>query len=425
MKRRVQKSGGFNCAAGGLFAARKGRAKSAKCRRKCRVRTADAPFALESLEPRLLLSTGDPLAPLSALPSAPGTAPTVVSTSVNGGDAQRSRVMSVQTVFSDDVSGTLSEADFFIRNLTTGAVIDTADLTLNYDPPSNTANLTFPGLAGGSLPDGNYVVALVAGGIETASGDALDGNGDGTAGDSFAFDLFSHFGDKDGDRDVDFGDDFDFRDTYLKSQGDAEFDPAFDHDANAFVDTADLSELRKNHFTVRDRQPGVFAALSADTGIDATDGITSDPTISGTVLNRDLIWELRFGPDGAGGALIDITGDLQPDGTFTLDLAAIESVQGGGLTKGGKAFHFETRDSLGGTSSSHAVLFDFDVAAPVLQGPRGSMSAAATLDVTFDESVASQAFQAASYGLQIVGAPTMDKSSRSTERARSTRPPRN
>jgi hypothetical protein len=57
---------------------------------------------------------------------------------------------------------------------------------MTYDAEKNCATWTFPALAEGTLPKGNYRLALVGWGIADTAGQLFDGNKDGVAGDDFA-----------------------------------------------------------------------------------------------------------------------------------------------------------------------------------------------------------------------------------------------
>jgi hypothetical protein len=77
--------------------------------------------------------------------------------------------------------------------------------------------------------------------------------------------------------------------------------------------------------------PVITAGLGNDTGIDGEDGITRDPSITGTVTDNHRVVQLLAQLNGSG--LVDVTPSLQPDGTFSLDLAQLATLNGG--TNGG------------------------------------------------------------------------------------------
>jgi hypothetical protein len=104
--------------------------------------------------------------------------------------------------------------------------------------------------ASGSLRDGNYELTIYPTKARDTDGMELDGDQDGTAGGEFSFGadqadaFFRHYGDRDGDRDVDFVDFFWFRGTFGKRDGDDGFDPQLDFDGDGDVDFADFFQFR-------------------------------------------------------------------------------------------------------------------------------------------------------------------------------------
>jgi hypothetical protein len=103
--------------------------------------------------------------------------------------------------FSEDVGATLGLADVVVTNLTTGVMTDPVSIT--FDVATKTATLAF---AAGPMIDGNYRATLAASGVTDAAGNALDGDGNGSAGGDLLFDFFVLGGDANRDRKVDFQD---------------------------------------------------------------------------------------------------------------------------------------------------------------------------------------------------------------------------
>ena len=77
-------------------------------------------------------------------------------------------------VFSEDVSG-LTVSNLVVREVTSPAPCGPATFALSYDSTTFTATWTFPGLAGRSLPDGNYIATLLANTLTDSAGHQLDG----------------------------------------------------------------------------------------------------------------------------------------------------------------------------------------------------------------------------------------------------------
>jgi parallel beta-helix repeat protein len=113
---------------------------------------------------------------------------------------------SLQYVFSENIGATLAVADLLLENLTTVQTVANANIAQSFDTATNTATFTFPGFPLGALPDGNYRATLIASGIADTSGNPLDGDGNGTAGDNHFFNFFFLNADANRDRSVDIGD---------------------------------------------------------------------------------------------------------------------------------------------------------------------------------------------------------------------------
>jgi hypothetical protein len=133
----------------------------------------------------------------------------VISTQVNDGGFQRSRVTDLTVTFDRTVTfATTAENAFMLLRNSDGAPVSfTATVnTINGDTIVTLSN--FGGLASqfGSLADGRYTLTALSDQI-SAGGEALDGDGDGVAGGNFTFGdaqgLFRMFGDVNGDRQVD------------------------------------------------------------------------------------------------------------------------------------------------------------------------------------------------------------------------------
>src|SRR5436309_10953354 len=86
--------------------------------------------------------------------------PTVIERTINDGSSQRSSLTNLSLIFNTNV--TLSASNLVLRNLTTTNRIDPTNFALAYDSSSNKATWKFPGLPGGSLPEGNYIASLLA-----------------------------------------------------------------------------------------------------------------------------------------------------------------------------------------------------------------------------------------------------------------------
>ncbi len=123
-------------------------------------------------------------------------APQVTASSFNFLTSQ-----SVTISFNDNVGASLDTSDLVLHNNTTNTDINAADLAVAYDGGTNTATFTFPGL-GGILPDGDYTLTLLSSGVTDASGNPLDGDGNGTIGGNHTAAFFFINGDANRDRTV-------------------------------------------------------------------------------------------------------------------------------------------------------------------------------------------------------------------------------
>jgi hypothetical protein len=182
-------------------------------------------------------------------------APRVLSTQVNDGSAQRSRVASLTVTFDTVVNfATTAGAAFTLVRNGGGAVTFTATpnvvmgrtvVTLN--------NFTGATTQSGSLADGRYTLTAQASQI-SAGGVLLDGNGDGTPGDNYTFGdpqgLYRFFGDINGDRNVDIADFGQLSLTYGLNSGQMGFNSAFDFNGDGVIDIADFGQFAIRIFTV-------------------------------------------------------------------------------------------------------------------------------------------------------------------------------
>jgi hypothetical protein len=107
--------------------------------------------------------------------------PQVRHVAINARGSQR---LAIQ--FSSDVGASITAADLVLSD-STGNIVNPSVFSLSYNTSNNSANWTFPGLAGGVLPAGSYHVTLLAAGIHDAAGRHLDGDKNGIGGDDFVW----------------------------------------------------------------------------------------------------------------------------------------------------------------------------------------------------------------------------------------------
>jgi hypothetical protein len=104
--------------------------------------------------------------------------------------------------FNEDVSGTLALGDLSLQNLTTGLPVNMGSYSFAYDTGTNTATWNVNGI----LPDARFRGTIAASGVADRSGNALDGDGNGTGGDDHVFDFFFLMGDANHDARVNLDD---------------------------------------------------------------------------------------------------------------------------------------------------------------------------------------------------------------------------
>jgi hypothetical protein len=288
--------------------------------------------------------------------------PTVLRHTVNDGSPQRSTVTNLSLVFSTNVS--ITPSNLVIRNLATNAPIDPTNFALTYDPISSKATLSFPGLPGRSLPDGNFIGAVLPNTVTNPAGLRLDGSAEGHPGAPYVFDLFRHFGDWNGDRDIDFWDNYWFQRTFDRTAADTNYDARFDFDLDGVINSNDLRHFQSNYFTVLAPAPGIFAALVDDTGASLWDNITSDPTIAGGLVNTNLVRFFQAQFDTTNGGYFDVSSDLAARGSFWFTSNRLAEINAGPLADGPHTLYLRTLGTQTNVNATFALSFLLDTAAP-------------------------------------------------------------
>jgi hypothetical protein len=98
---------------------------------------------------------------------------------------------------------------------------------------------------------------------------------------------------------------------------------------------------------IPDIVPVILAGLLNDTGISNTDGITSDPSVSGTVSDDGTITSFRVGLDDMlPSDYVDQTANLQGT-SFVFVRQTLEQILGGPLIDGIHTVHFQATDNAG------------------------------------------------------------------------------
>ncbi|MBL8422817.1 MAG: LEPR-XLL domain-containing protein, partial [Candidatus Accumulibacter phosphatis] len=141
---------------------------------------------------------------------------------------------------------------------------------------------------------------------------------------------------------------------------------AFDFTATDAAGNTATAGLSVERTAIDSTAPTLTAALANDTGASASDGITKDPTITGQAGDNVAVSQLLVALDATGTpSFTDLTGLLQPDGSFTLSAAQLASLAGGTLAEGAHDVLIRAVDAAG-NATSKTVSFTLDTAAPTL-----------------------------------------------------------
>jgi hypothetical protein len=285
--------------------------------------------------------------------------PSVISTAVNGGAGQRSRVTSVSLVFNQNVGASLTTADLILRNVTTGVVVPSGSLALAYNAANNTATLTFPGLAGQRLADGRYELTVVAAGVTGAGGKAMAAD--------YKLSFHALTGDANGDAATNDLDLFVLWQNSLKAP--AAQAPGLDLTGDGVVTAADIAVVKGNYLASLAPAPVVLnladlggspSAESADvdlspvpaTTVPAVGGDLAVPT--GAPANPRVAGAAAVGALPTQGALRFVQSVAAGYGSMwsMVSLAQVDAGRLGMQTSGGRGM---TDEASGGGRASEAV----------------------------------------------------------------------
>jgi RHS repeat-associated protein len=299
---------------------------------------------------RLLLS-------LSLLVSLPAFAqyPSASSVEISGGASQRSLITSVSAVFSGDVAASLKPTDLVLRNLTASLNIPPEIQLLTWDPALLKATWTFPTIANQALPQGNYIgwiktpFTVPNGGLACLANSPLPPD--------LVFGFHAYFGDIDGDRDVDFLDTCFLRDTWDLAATASAFNNAFDFNLDGTVNASDGPIFQANYFTTFPPAVGVHAQLKNDTGLSPRDGLTFDPSIRGVLLQPELAIGFRGRFENGSAAFTDLKSLVAIDGSFELNSAKLNEIQGATLGFTDHLLQLEAMDNAGAVIAAYDVPF--------------------------------------------------------------------
>jgi glucose/arabinose dehydrogenase len=179
--------------------------------------------------------------------------------------------------FSENVFRSLTPSDITVQNVTTGTTIPASAMVMQYGA-NNIATITFPGLAQGLLPDGNYQITLNAAGVADAAGNPLAANN--------VINTFVLAGDASRNKTVDTVD-FDILASNFGMTGRTFTQGNFDYSTDGRVDSVDFNILASRFNATLPSSPGTSPASAASAGKDT--GIFSsrwiDPHDIDEILN--------------------------------------------------------------------------------------------------------------------------------------------
>ncbi len=118
----------------------------------------------------------------------------------------------------------------------------------------------------------------------------------------------------------------------------------------------------------------VLVQLINDTGTSNADRISSDPRVSGYIIDENPITAFRAGFDATPEvSFLDVLVEFQPDATFSFNVARLEAINGGPLLDGAHTLHLQATDSKGNVSGVVDFVFTLATIAPL--APQFDLSA--------------------------------------------------
>ena len=230
--------------------------------------------------------------------------PVLSSITVNDGNIQRSRVNALVLQFSENVSASLTLADVKLRYLTGSVDIAAANMALTYDPVTNRATITFPGLPSQKLPDGRYELTVLKAGVTDAGSKPLATDG------ALSFHVLT--GDANGDATTNDRDLYLVWQNLLKPAGARNLNEDLTGDGQ--LTSADVDVVRSNYLVA------LAAPLMAASSDVNADGITND-------FDAYSVFQELLKPAGLRDLRFDLTGDGQVT-TADLELVKAGYLQG-------------------------------------------------------------------------------------------------
>ena len=185
--------------------------------------------------------------------AAVATAPVILSSVVNGGDAQRSVVDSLVVTFEGAVEFDAGAIDVIQRSDVGGATGSSVGTSFTTAMVNGNTVITiiftdngFTRNSSGALVDGNYQLTIDHTQVRRAGSNVTLAE-DFVFGDQAADRFFTYFGDYNGDRTVNIIDLLSFRSSYLGLDGDAFYNAASDFNGDGSINVIDLLFFRQRY----------------------------------------------------------------------------------------------------------------------------------------------------------------------------------
>ncbi|MBN1909018.1 MAG: tandem-95 repeat protein, partial [Pirellulales bacterium] len=152
-----------------------------------------------------------------------------------------------------------------------------------------------------------------------------------------------------------------------KTQCDTDLDGDIDHVDLGRIDANSRAAQVTITLIADMESPELTAGLVNDTGRSATDGITNELAIAGTLTDENPIGYFRAGLDNMPvGSYVDILAEVDASGNFLLKQSLLEQIAGGPLANtGSHTLHLIAQDTIGNSPEAHIeVVFSLDTIAP-------------------------------------------------------------
>jgi hypothetical protein len=169
--------------------------------------------------------------------------PQAIGYSIGDSLTQRSAVGELRIRFNSDVSANLRLQNLLLQNHDTCYIVDANSIAVDYNEATNTSVWTFPGLADGLLPEGNYRAYLVADGLFDAAGTPVLSD--------YYFTFHVLGGDATGNGQINLLDFAVVGQSYLNEPNDPYYNHNADLTGNRQVDLSDVATIADNYLRAK------------------------------------------------------------------------------------------------------------------------------------------------------------------------------